>query len=94
VLTGGFVRICTHSKKAADAHQEYVERLEQLLDERLLLIPAQRTKGTDLSDLVVSAPWKRPYQARLPIGGRVAACGPGNFIRRVGSSGILPMPWG
>src|SRR5918992_5795934 len=39
----------------------------------LLLIPAQRTKGTNLSDVVVSASWKRPCRAKLPIGGRGAA---------------------
>src|SRR5918992_929195 len=50
----------------------------------LLLIPAQRTKGTNLSDLVVSAPWKRPCQAKLPSGGRGAARRAGEIIRKGG----------
>src|SRR5918997_2437838 len=59
----------------------------------LLLILAQRTKGREFPDLVVLAPWKGPCQAKLPIGGRVTACGPGNFTRRVGSNMRSPMPW-
>jgi hypothetical protein len=62
------------------------------LNALLLLIPAQKTKGTGFPDLLALAPWKRPYQARLPIGGK-AACGPGNSTRKVGSNEILPMPW-
>jgi hypothetical protein len=58
-----------------------------------LLIPAQRTKGREFPDLVVLAPWKGPYQAKLPIGGRVAVFALGNCTRRVGSNMRSPMPW-
>jgi hypothetical protein len=59
-----------------------------------LLIPAQKAKGKVSWDLLALASWKGLYQARPPIGGRVAACGPGNCTRRVGSNMRSPMPWG
>src|SRR5918999_2025793 len=48
----------------------------------ILLIPAQRTKGREFPDLVVLAPWKGPYQAKLPIGGRVAVFALGKCTRK------------
>src|ERR671914_1750872 len=59
----------------------------------LLLIPAQKTKVTEFPDLLALAAWERLYQARLPIGGRVAASGLGNSTRKVGSNGTSLRLW-
>jgi hypothetical protein len=58
-----------------------------------LPIPAQKTKVTEFPDLLALAAWKRLYQARLPIGGRVAASGLGNSTRKVGSNGTSLRVW-
>ncbi len=60
---------------------------------KILLIPAQKTKVTEFPDLLALAAWKGLYQAKLLIGGKVAACGPGNSTRKVGSNGTSLRLW-
>jgi resolvase-like protein len=47
----------------------------------------------DFPDLLGLVPWKRPYQTKLPIGGKAAASGPGNSSRKVGSNGTSLRLW-
>jgi hypothetical protein len=52
-----------------------------------------KTKVTEFPDLLALAAWKGLYQAKLLIGGKVAACGPGNSTRKVGSNGTSLRLW-
>src|ERR671914_486150 len=67
--------------------------LSYLLFKHPLTDSCKKTKVTEFPDLLALAAWERLYQARLPIGGRIAASGLGNSTRKVGSNGTSLRLW-